>query len=78
MREVEIIKNVVCSGEEQVMCPRSMFMQETGDVDWVGCNTKCAWFTRRAGLSTEDIALNVMFACCKDTCIGRIKEPDNG
>lgn len=79
MRQIEIIKNVLCSGEEEVMCPRSMSMQDTGDVDWVGCHIKCAWFDiRPLDPLHEHPESNCKYAYCKDHCIGVIKEDSDG
>ncbi len=74
MREVRIDEN----GElENIHCPEAFGINIAEGDALFSCISSCALFSTKEceGLGGQR---STFLAFCKDTCIGRIKEPDNG
>jgi len=77
MREVEIRKPgflVNTKNGIPVLCPET-FNFPHDEKEALYCNTDCAWYTEREGtIHWPDKADTTgMYACCKEHCIGKIK-----
>ena len=82
MRTVEIDKDGLLTDTEHgfhIICPERSRVSVCDTPCWHGC----AWFSVEA-LKFIDTSGNLVIepntnaAYCKDHCIGRVKEPDNG
>ena len=78
MREVEIGEDGLLEDTEHLhnlRCP--VISLDRGKVGT--CWTGCAWFAMKNPLYPEQHPITTGdHAYCKDHCIGKIKEPDNG